>query len=97
MKITLSRPIEAHGETLAELELREPTGEDIMECGMPFEFVDGKKGTRRHIDTRSMGAYISALASIPPSSVAKLHPSDFIALSGAVVGFFQQPAALPRK
>ena len=58
--VRLAVPIEAHGETLTELVLREPTGKDIRISGMPFRFhaEDGTivAGRRRCIAIASLAA-----------------------------------------
>lgn len=90
-KITLqlAKPIQAHGETLATLEFREPTGKDVAECGMPFSIETGAGGTQsQKIDTRAIAAYIVNLAGIPPSTMDHLSVADFLKATGIVVDFF---------
>ncbi len=88
-KITLSKPIEAHGETIAELNLREPTGGDIRDCGLPMRVTqEVGGGVSSDINTASVARYISALARIPASSVANLSAADFIAAMNGVLDFF---------
>lgn len=84
--VKLAVPIEAHGETLTELVLREPTGKDIRVNGMPFRFhaEDGSIIT----DAAAVHRYIAALAAVPPSTVDRLAPSDWSAAMAAVLGFF---------
>lgn len=84
--VRLAVPIEAHGETLTELVLREPTGKDIRISGMPFRFhaEDGTIVT----DTASVHRYIASLAAVPPSTVDRLAPGDWSAAMAVVLGFF---------
>lgn len=83
--LPLSRPIEAHGETLQQLEFRELTAKDIRTLGYPFVITSDAKTAP---DSAVVGRYIVALANIPSSSVDKLSPLDFMAATGAVMGFF---------
>ncbi len=84
--VKLAVPIEAHGETLSELTMREPVGKDIRINGMPFRFhaEDGSIIT----DAAAVHRYIAALAAVPPSTVDRLAPSDWSAAMAAVLGFF---------
>lgn len=85
----LSKPIEAHGESVTEIVLREPTGDDIMKCGLPMEAELMEDGSKRGcVNTRVVGAYIALLGGIPPSSVRLLAAKDFAALSNEVQRFF---------
>ncbi|MBW6399982.1 phage tail assembly protein [Roseomonas sp. HJA6] len=90
--VPLTKPIEAHGETLSELTLREPTGKDIRLCGMPFRI--GAEDGSIIIDTSAMAKMIGGLAGLPPSAIDKMPPSDWSAAMAAVLGFFgMAPAA----
>lgn len=82
----LKKKIEAHGEELSELKLREPTALDIIEVGNPVR-LDGTNNTIFH-DDRKMQGMIARLAGIPPSSVAQLAPNDFVAMAWALTPFF---------
>lgn len=85
----LSRPIQAHGETLTELTLREPTGKDIRTAGAPYKMeFTASGGQLMHIDTEAVARLISALAGIPPSSVDQLTAKDFNAAQAEVISFF---------
>jgi hypothetical protein len=85
-KLTLSKPITAHGQTISHLEFRAPSGEDILEIGAPPFIIDKKE--RTHIDFAVTGDYIVRLAEIPPSSVKLMAPIDLMAAFGVVAGFF---------
>jgi hypothetical protein len=86
--IKLTIPIEAHGETLTELTLKELNTAAIIRCGMPvdIENVEGKQVTT--VKTDVMSKYISVLAGIPISSVEKLDIKDFMTLINQVSDFF---------
>lgn len=89
MKITLSKPIAVHGEEVTELELREPTGEDVIALGYPYLITLGD-GEEQGIEMRPkvIARYVARLAGIPPSSLNTVSPADFSGMTGAVMGFF---------
>lgn len=80
----LKKPVEAHGAELTVLVLKEPTGEQIGRIGLPYMAVgdnpDFKMGT--------VMKYVSVLASVPPSTVNQLSPSDLNDLAWKVCSFF---------
>lgn len=85
--VPLSRPIQAHGEELMALTLREPTGKDLR-TGMPYRILaDGEMV----IDAGVVATLISSLCGIPPSSVDQLSALDFQEATAAVLGFFRKP------
>jgi hypothetical protein len=83
--LTLKRPITAHGQEVTTLTFRELTGGDLASCGVPFTL-----GANDVVEIKAdaMARMISTLASIPPSSVAQMKVSDWMAAAGKVVGFF---------
>ena len=92
----LTKPIKAHGEELADLTFREPTGNDLISCGFPFKMELSAGRSVRVVDTQAVAAYISALAGVPPSSVAQLSVIDFTRAMGEVMGFFgDSPSPTP--
>lgn len=96
VKVTLSKPIQAHGETIAELSLRPPNGGDIRRTGAPFRVDTLADGTERaDFNTSAMAALIVRLANIPPNSVDELDARDFIRLMNVIAGFFGE--ASPEK
>ena len=89
MKVTLSTPIQAHGEEVTELDLREPTGEDVIALGYPYLIIIGDDdGQAMEIRPKIIARYVAKLAGIPPSAINKVTPADFSRLTGAVMGFF---------
>jgi hypothetical protein len=79
MKLTLSKPIKVQGKEVSELELREPTGDDLITCGVPMKTeITAAKTQLQHVDTAAVAAYISALGNIPPSSVKQMAPRDIL-------------------
>ncbi|MBR0677948.1 phage tail assembly protein [Roseomonas alkaliterrae] len=91
VRIPLSTPIEAHGETLSEITLREPTGRDLRLCGLPYRIA--METGEATIDAPAMAKMIAALAAIPPSAVDRLSAEDWQAAMGAVLGFFGKAEA----
>lgn len=86
--VRLHKPISAHGDLLKELTLREPTGMDIINCGNPVKLDFSKTPPEVTFDERKMAAMICTLASIPTSSVGKMHPKDWNTVAWVVAGFF---------
>jgi len=89
--VTLTRPIQAHGEERKAIDLREPTGADIIACGgNPACGIQTDAGTVLMISATVIGAYLSRLGGIPPSSVAQLSAADWMRCQNAVTGFFNE-------
>ncbi|GAC1040823.1 phage tail assembly protein [Rhizobium sp. No.120] len=88
LKFNFDYEIEAHGEQVKELTLREPTGADVIAVGNPVQFDPISDPPRVLIDDKRMAAMISRLADVPPSSVAKLKPKDLISLGWFLTPFF---------
>lgn len=84
--VKLSAPIEAHGETLQELTLREPNGKDLRTIGMPYRI--GAEDGSITVDAGVVARHISALAGVPLSAVDKMPAGDWGAALSAVLGFF---------
>ncbi len=83
--ISLTKQIEAHGQPVKQIILREPTAGDINKVGLPFDMTsDGKIIT----NARCVSEYIARLGNIPPSSVEMLAVVDWVTCMGEVMGFF---------
>lgn len=95
MIVKLKKPITAHGQPLQELELREPTGKEIIDIGFPFLMIvtEDTESQAMQIQTKTVAKYISVLGSIPPSSVNELCGADISELMGVVMSFFGVEAA----
>jgi hypothetical protein len=92
--VNLSKPINAHGEERRELELREPSGEDLMEIGYPYIVVQSDTGGQGvELRPKVVARYVSKLAQIPMSSVKQIGLADLQKLQGIVMGFFGQEEA----
>lgn len=85
--ITLSRPVDAHGESINQLSLREPNAGDIKVCGYPLQIGEGAAIPV----AGAICKYIARLANVPPSTVDRLTPADFNACLTAIVDFFGTP------
>lgn len=87
----LAKPIQAHGEEVTELKLREPTGEDVEDCkGLPYFLEDGETIL---INTKTAMKYVSRCAEIPMGSVRQILPGDLNNLFWWVAGFFLNQGA----
>lgn len=85
VKVKLIEPVEAHGKTTSEIELKRPRAAQIIKHGYPMKITaDGVVEFKADI----VAAYIADLAGIPPSSVALLSIMDFQSLLGEIVSFF---------
>lgn len=84
----LQRPIPVFDEEVAELVFREPTGKDILEVGNPVVLDMASEPPRVTHDERKMTAMIARLANVPPSSVGRLTPQDWVACAWLLTNFF---------
>ena len=84
----LTKPIDAHGETLKVLRVREPTGLDIERCGVPIVIDFSIDPPKLTFDEKKMAAMISMLAAIPASSVRSMSPKDWVSVAWGIAGFF---------
>lgn len=84
----LRKKVQAHGEMLEALTLREPTGGDIERIGQPVIFNIFDPQPRPVYDTPVMTAMISHLAQVPPSTVRNLDPRDWENIALGMFYFF---------
>lgn len=80
--VPLSKPIEAHGETITEITLRAPTIGDMEDLGI------GAAGIKSF---KELVAVVAELGAVPPSSVRKLEMRDVAPLNEALASFLEQP------
>lgn len=83
--VKLSRPAQAHGEPIRELRLREPTGDDIWQTGLPISFGDNGA---TNISMPDLLALAARLAGVPPSTIRALPAGDIMSLTQALIPFF---------
>ena len=93
MIVKLAKPL-ATGET--ELELREPTVDDVGDLGYPFVMDINDGGTSLRLQPKVILKYASRLGAIPPSSLKTITIGDLSAIQEAVMGFFGDGAATPQ-
>lgn len=74
--VNLTRPIQAHGETVTELRLRPPVMGDLR--GITLGQITGE----------FLVTMTARLAGIPPSSAEQIHFSDVPAVAAAISSFF---------
>jgi hypothetical protein len=83
--IKLKKPIDAHGEQVSELELRDITGGDVIDLGQPMN-VNADESFNFRMDV--VARYVSRLAAIPMSSVREMSPGDLTNCAAEIAGFF---------
>ncbi|MCO7594273.1 MULTISPECIES: phage tail assembly protein [Pseudomonas] len=89
--VKLSVPIQAHGEEVAELEVRRPTVQEVRNIkALPYKMDKDEAVT---LDMDVAAKYIAVCAAIPSSSVNQLDLSDLNNLAWIVAGFFLTPAS----
>ncbi len=74
--ITLSTPIEAHGETISTITLRRPKGRELKDMPIKQNMVMG-----------DLFGVAAACADLPVSSLDHLDAADLINIMGVVGGF----------
>lgn len=89
--LKLTKPIEAHGETLTELVLRPPTVAELRQCGSPVRM--GQAGSWIP-EFEPCAQLISQICAIPSPSVNNLATGDFTRAAIEIVGF-TMPSASP--
>lgn len=83
--VALTRPVQAHGQDVSQLTMREPTGKDIRRIGMPMAIGEGGAVT---ILAEPCARYMVELAAVPPSTIDAMPPADFTSCCMAVMSFF---------
>jgi Phage tail assembly chaperone proteins, E, or 41 or 14 len=85
--VSLDKPIQAHGEELKQIKMREPTVADIEAIGNPV-LLDVMKGDEQiKFDAGRMTLMISRLATIPTSSVRMMSTRDWNTVAWRLVRF----------
>lgn len=96
MIIKLSKPITVGDVEQSQLDLREPTIDDVVECGYPFLLITTDNGTAIQLQPKVVMKYASKLGAVPPSSLKSLSLADLSTLQEAVMGFFGGEAEAPK-
>lgn len=91
VKIELSGPVhDALGRVVTAVELRRPTGRDILECGYPYATTRNPRSgeTQEVVDTTRALALIAICAGLPISSVERMVAVDVFQCIEALRLFF---------
>lgn len=88
IKVALRKPVQAHGDDISELNLQEPSFEQIQKYGLP---VASDSAGNFIVNAQVAIKYIPELAGVPPSSIKSLGPYDLNQLCWAVWRFFMMP------
>lgn len=80
----LSRPLQAHGEQIRQLDFREPTGADAFACGMPFRMGPDDQIIVSMPETMGLAA---RLASVPLSTIKAMPMADLMGVVKIILGF----------
>jgi len=86
--IELGQAVMANGEMIKKLTFRRPTGGDIMGLGDDYPIhIDWASGQIRP-NPPAMGAMMSLLAQVPPSTIKALDAEDWSTCAHALMAFF---------
>jgi hypothetical protein len=89
--IHLTKPIQAHGAEVTQLDIREPNGGDVAACGFPFRFFTGADNEVSILpEGPAITAMIARLGNIPRGSAVQLNLADWMECMNAVFSFFGQ-------
>jgi hypothetical protein len=92
--VPLAKKVPAHGETIDTLTFREPLGSDIAKYGNPVKINFTVDPPDISFDEVKMTRMLSALASVPESTIGALTASDWNVCAWSITGFFL-PAGTP--
>lgn len=88
VRVTLSKPVPAHGNDVSELVFREPLGSDMARCGNPVKLDFTSDPPEISHDEAKMSRMLSALASVPPSTIGALSGADWLECAWTITPFF---------
>ncbi len=87
IKIKLRKSIlDYKADPISEIEFREPTGGDIVQCGVPV--VPSYDTGEIRIDAPKMAAMMARLSTVPPQFIDRMDPVDWITCATALQRFF---------
>ena len=90
INVILARPVpHPDGSTVTALNLREPTGLDLVASGLPF-ILSGQGGAV--LDMARVFDLAADLAGVPMAVLHALSARDSVAVMKAVIGFFGDAA-----
>ena len=94
--IKLSKYLTHGDEEITEIELREPTVEDIVDLDDPYVLLVNDKETAIKVNNKTILKYISRLSALPPSVLKDLTRDDFGKLKAVVMNFLgEEPQMSP--
>jgi hypothetical protein len=96
IKVRLERPITDGEAIIAELELREPTVQDVSDIGYPFVLVANDGDTAIELKPKLVMRYAARLSGLPRSSLDGITLGDLSRLHAEIMGFFGDGAAAPQ-
>lgn len=81
------------GAEVSQITFREPTGDDLIHCGMPWAYEMDDQGRQTRVtNTRAVGRYIERLCGVEAQVAHMMAVPDFLEAVGIVSGFFLAPA-----
>ncbi len=90
--LTLRAPLRVLDREVHAITFREPTGNDLIECGFPLRMGEGEARP----DPKSIAALIARLCNLTPDAPGRMHAGDFNAAMGIVLGFLGPSIPEPR-
>ena len=88
MHLKLSSPIVVKGKEVTEIELRDITGRDALEIGLPFLLLKDGEIIGLVFRPKALVQYISRLAGIPCDTVKSLSMTNLAACHAHILSFF---------
>lgn len=99
--VKLKKPVEWHKEEVTEITFREPTGQDLIHCGTPFDmYLPEEDGEGPKIARVNAGCIAKLIARCGSSGdgtrlgagfVNKLVTEDFMSCQNEILAFFGGP------
>jgi Phage tail assembly chaperone proteins, E, or 41 or 14 len=86
--VELTVPVQAHGEEIKKLVFRRPTGGDLMALGEGWPININYQTGQITPNPAAMGAMMSALAGVPPSTIRNISSDDWATCAWKLMGFF---------
>ncbi len=90
--LTLRAPLRVLDRDVHSVTFREPTGNDLIECGFPLRMGEGEARP----DAKCIAALIARLCNLTPDAPGRMHAGDFNLAMGIVLGFLGPSTPEPR-
>ncbi|MCM1513330.1 MAG: phage tail assembly protein [Oxalobacter formigenes] len=88
--VALAAPVEHGSEMLTGLTIRPIRTKDLIEIGNIYTMASDGEDVGIDINMKRVAKYLSRLAALPPSVIARLSMPDFMACQEVVLSFFGQ-------